>query len=135
MSQVDIVRDLPMPDLGPLIALAFDKTVTIVVKRWKLLLLVLLLSTASGFYGVNFAYLPPIAFATYWAFACYANAVRLERPGYQMTPARVMTLIGLFIGTALLIDVGISVVRRARRLHRHEVLDGGDRRGRPMTSG
>ena len=48
------MRDFPLPDLGPLIALAFDKTVTIVAGRWKLLLVALILSTASGFYGVTF---------------------------------------------------------------------------------
>jgi hypothetical protein len=101
------VRDSPLPDLGPLIALAFDKTVTIAAGRWKLLLVVLLLSTAGGYFGVAFAFLPSLAFTTYWAFACYANAVRLERPEYRMTAVRVLTLVGLSILLGLLIEIGL----------------------------
>ena len=66
----------------------------------------LVLSAASGFLGVTFALVSSMAFAIYWAFACYANAVRLERPEYRMTAARVLSLVGLSIGTGLLIEIG-----------------------------
>ena len=96
-----------MPNLGPLVAMAFDKAVTIVVGQWKLLLVVVLLSTVGGLYGVSFALLPSIGFAVYWAIACYAHAVRLERPDYRMRAARALTLVGLYIGTGLLFELGI----------------------------
>src|SRR5580700_4579886 len=102
MSRVDIVPDSPLPNLGPLVAMAFDKAVTIVVGQWKALLFVVMLSTVGGFYGFSFALWPSIVFAIYWAIACYAHAVRLERPDYRMRARRAFTLVGLYIGTGLL---------------------------------
>lgn len=107
VNRVDVVRHSPLPNLGPLVAMAFDKAVTIVVGQWKLLLIVLMMSTVGGLYGLSFAVLPSIAFAIYWAVACYAHAVRLERPDYRMKAARARTLVGLYIGTGLLIELGI----------------------------
>jgi hypothetical protein len=106
-ERTDLVRDSPLPNLGPLVAMAFDKAVAIVVGQWKPILIVLLVSTVGGYYGVSFAILPSMAFAVYWGVACYAHAVRLERPDYRMTAARVRTLIGLYIGTGLLFELGI----------------------------
>lgn len=96
-----------LPNLGPLVAISVDKAVTIVVGRWKLLLVVLLSSTVGGMYGLTFAVLPPMAFALYWAVECYANAVRLERPEYRMTAARSLTLVGLYIATGFMFELGI----------------------------
>src|SRR6202040_583423 len=110
MSRVDIVRDFPLPNLGPLIALAFDKTVTIAVGSWKVLLVVMLLSTVSGYFGANFALIPSWAFVIYWFFECYANAVRLEGPAYRIWAARVLTLFGLSIGIVLLIVIGLLLL-------------------------
>jgi hypothetical protein len=109
-NRVDIVGDSPLPNLGPLVAMAFDKAVTIIVGQWKVLLIVVVLSTAGGFYGVSFALLPSIAFAVYWAIACYAHAVRLERPEYRMRARRAITLVGLYIGTGLLFELGILLL-------------------------
>jgi hypothetical protein len=106
-ERCDIERDSAVPSLGPLVAMAFDKAVTIVVGQWQVLLFVLLLSTVGGFYSVTFAVLPPVFFAAYWAIACYAHAVRLERPEYRMRAARALTLVGLYIGTGLLFELGI----------------------------
>jgi hypothetical protein len=107
MSRVDIVPDSPLPNLGPLVAMAFDKAVTIVVGQWKALLFVVMLSTVGGFYGFSFALWPSIVFAIYWAVACYAHAVRLERPDYRMRARRAFTLVGLYIGTGLLFELGV----------------------------
>jgi hypothetical protein len=100
------------PSLGPLLGTTFDKAVGIMVSRWKLLLVISLLSIALGTFspatgGSLFNF-----FLIYWNYAALANAVRLYDPTYKMTFGKAVTVFGidLVVGFATLLGLLFLIV-------------------------
>jgi hypothetical protein len=109
------------PALGPLIAVAFDKAVGIMVSRWKLLLFVLLTATGAGFFSFTAVAIPNEVFFIYWACAAYANAVRIVHPAYAMRLRTAAIMLAVNVAVDLLIALGLVAlvipgVRTANRL-------------------
>ena len=97
------------PSLGPLLGTTFDKAVGILVSRWKLLLIVSLVSIAVGTLSPGVG--SPIfnLFDFYWVYASFANALRLFAPSYKMNFVKVLTLIGIGIVVGVGTFLGILV--------------------------
>jgi hypothetical protein len=108
------------PSLGPLLGTTFDKAVGIVVSRWKLLLIVSIVSIAIGTLSPSVGSTIFNLFYFYWIYASLANAVRLFDPTYKMNFGKVLTLIGVgivvgvgtFLGFLALIVPGVWVANK-----------------------
>lgn len=100
------------PSLGPLLGTTFDKAVGIMVSRWKLLLIISLLSIAVGTLSPNVGSYVFSLFLLYWNYAALANAVRLIDPSYKMTFGKAVTIFGidLVVGLATLLGFIFLIV-------------------------